>query len=77
MAVLFGELQMVGSTFLPQHDPVEPRVILEPVEDCHAEAIAVEAQERIEIVSGARNPKRGNRHFHRSIDLKPSLGVGA
>jgi hypothetical protein len=50
-----GELQVVRGPRPSQHDPVEAIVVLELEEDLHAQPVAVEPDERLQVIGRTRD----------------------
>ena len=63
------ELQVIRRTRATQHQAVEAVVVVEPIELGHAQTVAVEAQQRLEVVGRARHSQDGNdlNCLHRSM----------
>jgi len=59
MIPLMGELQMVPSVLVPQHDTVKSFMADELVEHLKTEPVLVEFNDFDELIRGARYPKMG------------------
>ena len=61
---LFRKLEVVGSRFASEHNSVEPVMVFEFEKQRQTEAIAIEPQKTIKVVSRSRDPKRCHMRAH-------------
>jgi len=60
MAMGLRKLEMIGGSFLAEHHPIETIMVTETMEDVQPQPIAIEADQRIQIVSCAGNSELRN-----------------